>query len=38
MKIGGYPIDFMVDRGAKHSVVTQPVGPPFTKINNSYGG
>jgi hypothetical protein len=27
MKIGGKPIDLLVDTGATHSVVTQPVGP-----------
>jgi predicted aspartyl protease len=27
MKIEGHPIDFMVDTGAKNSVVTQTVGP-----------
>jgi hypothetical protein len=27
MRIGGHPIDFMVDMGAEHSVVTHPVGP-----------
>jgi hypothetical protein len=27
MKIGGHPIDLMVDMGTEHSVVTQPVGP-----------
>jgi hypothetical protein len=27
MKIGGHPIDFMVDTGADHSIVTQPVDP-----------
>jgi hypothetical protein len=27
MKIGGYPVDFMVDTEMKHSLVTQPVGP-----------
>jgi hypothetical protein len=27
MKIGGHPTDLMVDTGAEHSVVTQPVGP-----------
>jgi hypothetical protein len=27
MRIGGHPIDFMVDMGAEHSVVTQPMGP-----------
>jgi chemotaxis protein histidine kinase CheA len=28
MKIGGHPIDLMVDTvGTEHSVVTQPVGP-----------
>jgi hypothetical protein len=26
MKIGGHPIDLIVDRGTEHSVVTQPVG------------
>jgi hypothetical protein len=26
MKIGGHPIDLMVDMGTEHSVVTQPVG------------
>jgi hypothetical protein len=27
VRIGGHPIDLMVDMGAEHSVVTQPVGP-----------
>jgi hypothetical protein len=27
MKIGAYSIDLMVDTGAEHSFVTQPVGP-----------
>jgi hypothetical protein len=33
MKIGGHPIDLMMDKGAEHSVVTQSVGP-FTKAYN----
>jgi hypothetical protein len=31
MKIGGHPIDLMVDTGTEHSVVTQPVGPLSNK-------
>lgn len=27
MNAGGRPTEFMVDTGAEHSVVTQPVGP-----------
>jgi hypothetical protein len=27
MKIGGHPIDLMVNMGVEHSVVTQAVGP-----------
>ena len=27
INVGGQPIDFMVDTGAEHSVVTQPMGP-----------
>jgi hypothetical protein len=26
MKIGDHPVDLMVDTGAEHSIVTQPVG------------
>jgi hypothetical protein len=31
IKIGGHPIDLMVDTGTEHSVVTQPVGPLSNK-------
>jgi hypothetical protein len=31
MKIGGHPIDVMVDIVAEHSVVTQSVGPLSNK-------
>jgi hypothetical protein len=27
MKIGGHPVDLMVDTGTEHSTVTQSVGP-----------
>jgi hypothetical protein len=31
IKIGGHPVDLMVDTGTEHSVVTQPVGPLSNK-------
>jgi hypothetical protein len=31
MKIGDHPVDIMVDMGAEHLVVTQPMGPLSTK-------
>jgi hypothetical protein len=37
MKIGGHPIDFMVDMGAEHSAVTQPVGPLSNKCTTITG-
>jgi hypothetical protein len=37
MKIGGYPIDLMVDTGAEHSVVTQPEGPLSDKHTTIIG-
>jgi hypothetical protein len=36
-KIGGHPIDLMVDMGADHSVVTQPVGPLSNKHTTIIG-
>jgi hypothetical protein len=37
IRMGGHPIDFMVDMGADHSVVTQPVGPLSQKHTTSIG-
>jgi hypothetical protein len=31
MKTGGHPVDLMMDMSTKHSIVTQPVGPPSQK-------
>jgi predicted aspartyl protease len=31
MKIRGHPIDLMVDTGAEHSVVSQPVAPVLSQ-------
>ena len=35
--VGGRPIDFMVDAGAEHLVVTQPVGP-LSQRQATFGG
>jgi hypothetical protein len=37
MKIGGHSTDIMVDMGAKHSVVTQAVGPLSNKHTTIIG-
>jgi hypothetical protein len=37
MKIGGHPVDLMVDMGAEHSVVTQPVSPLSNKYTTITG-
>jgi hypothetical protein len=37
MKIGGHPIDHMMDTGAEHSIVTQPVGPLSNKHTTIIG-
>jgi hypothetical protein len=37
MKIGGHPVDLMVDTGAEHSVVTQTVGPLSNKYTTITG-
>jgi hypothetical protein len=37
MKIGGHLVDLMVNTGAKHSVVTQPVGPLSQKHATVFG-
>jgi hypothetical protein len=31
MEIGSHPVDLMMDTGAEHLVVTQPVGPLSNK-------
>jgi hypothetical protein len=37
MKMGGHPIDLMVDMGIEHSVVSQPVGPFPRRHTNIIG-
>jgi hypothetical protein len=38
IKIGGHPVDLMVDTGAEHSVVAQSMGPLSNKHTTIIGG